>query len=89
MNTLYLCSPPSIWSGIARILDFGSTFDTYNTTSTSEEADGIGLLSDWSMVGHDLWNSIHRFGNTGNTNIQLQSLEPTPARVSEPDLIAR
>jgi hypothetical protein len=58
MGSLYLSANPGPWSGVARIFDFGNTFDAYNNAATGEEADGIGLLWDWAMVGKDLWNAV-------------------------------
>jgi hypothetical protein len=76
MKSLYLCSPPSFLSGMARIFDFGSTFDQYNEAPTGEQADAIGILWDWSMVGQDLWNSVNTFRETS-----LRSTEPPKASV--------
>lgn len=67
----YLSAYPTFLSGIARILDFGNTFDTYNNTSNGEQADSIGMLWDWSIVGKDLWNSI----NTVKNSPEIQSSE--------------
>jgi hypothetical protein len=58
MGSLYLCSKPSIWSGAARLLDFGNTFDAYNHSATGPQADALGLLWDWAIVGNDLWQSM-------------------------------
>ena len=58
MGSLYLCSMPTFWSGAARLLDFGNTFDAYNRTSNGAEADGLGILWDWAMVGEDLRDAV-------------------------------
>lgn len=61
MGFLYLASNPGFFSGIARIFDFGNTFDAYNVASSGDEADAIGLLWDWSLVGNDLWNAVRAY----------------------------
>lgn len=58
MGSMYLCSTPTLWSGMARLLDFGNTFDAYNRAANGSEADGLGMLWDWAMVGEDLWSCV-------------------------------
>jgi hypothetical protein len=53
-----LYARPSFFSGMARILDLGTTFDTYNTSENTNMADYNALKSDWIAVGIDLKNSI-------------------------------
>lgn len=59
--TTLLYTIPSFQSGMARTLDVGATFDSYNTLSTPEKADRVALASDWYAVGADLLHSINRF----------------------------
>lgn len=54
----YLFSYPSFFSGVAKVLDLGATFDEYNISKTPEEADYRAFLLDWSMVSVDLKKSI-------------------------------
>lgn len=54
----YLYAPPSFLSGAARLLDFGNTYDAYNHTATGNQADSLGLLWDWAVVGNDLWQGV-------------------------------
>jgi len=49
-----LFSRPSFLEGMARVLDIGATFDSYNTSRTEQEADARAICSDWCMVGQDL-----------------------------------
>lgn len=51
----YLYASPSFLAGAARLLDFGNTYDAYNHTVTGSQADSLGLLWDWAVVGNDLW----------------------------------
>ena len=44
---------PRWWTGVARILDLGGVFDSYNM-GPSAELDARALSSDWALVGHDL-----------------------------------
>jgi len=79
MGSLYLCADPGPWSGVARILDFGNTFDVYNGSATGEQADNIGILWDWAVVGNDLWNAVYV------NEAQLK----TPRPQHEAELVAR
>ncbi|MBI4722765.1 MAG: hypothetical protein HY769_07215 [Candidatus Stahlbacteria bacterium] len=54
----YLFSCPSFLSGVAKVLDLGATFDEYNTSETTDEADYRAFLLDWSMVSINLKKSI-------------------------------
>lgn len=58
MDSLYLCAQPNVWYGVARLLDFGNTFDVYNRAANGEEADGLGIMFDWAAVRNDLWHAI-------------------------------
>ena len=52
---------PSFFEGMARIVDFGSFLNEYNTSKNSDEADWRALLSDWEAVGKDIFNSTKIF----------------------------
>jgi hypothetical protein len=52
-----LFSTPSSISGIARFLDWGATFDSYNDSESGEQADADAVLADWTAVGNDLRKS--------------------------------
>ena len=60
MNSRYktgeyrLFAAPSFWSGAARVLDLGGTFDVYRTSGSDELADERALAADWAVVGGDL-----------------------------------
>ncbi len=56
-----LCARPSIWEGIARLIDIGATLNEYNYSETAMEADYRALRSDWEMVAQDMWSAIGRF----------------------------
>lgn len=53
-NNYCLFSRPSFLEGMARVLDIGATFDSYNSSRTESEADARAICSDWCMVGQDL-----------------------------------
>jgi hypothetical protein len=58
--TELLYARPSIVEGIARTLDVGGNFDSYNESRTPKEADHAAIASDWHAVGCDLRKAIHR-----------------------------
>ena len=56
-----LFANPSFFSGFARALDLGATFNEYNCDSTPGEADYWALWSDWYSVGDDLSYAFHLY----------------------------
>jgi hypothetical protein len=54
MGSDFLFAMPSLLSGLARTIDLGSTFDSYNVSRTPEEADRRALVADWKSTGQDL-----------------------------------
>lgn len=50
----YLFATPSFWTGIARVLDLGGTFDSYNESPTPTMADRRAMRLDWLAVGKEL-----------------------------------
>lgn len=60
----FLFAMPSFKNGMARILDFGSTLNIYNTSDSSEEADCNALYSDWYVVGQDLYGAMKEYDGT-------------------------
>lgn len=54
MDTTFLFATPSLWSGMARVLDIYGQFDSYNASETEEAADAKALYSDFRMIGQDL-----------------------------------
>lgn len=58
MQTTFLFASPSLLSGIARLLDLGCHFDSYNESETAETADAMALYSDFRMVGQDLQKAM-------------------------------
>jgi hypothetical protein len=59
--TDYLFARPSFWEGVARIMDFGGTLNTYNTVESPELADTIAIGMDVAMVGQDIRKVIGEF----------------------------
>ena len=57
-QTDFLVAKPSFLSGIARVLDIGSSLPTYNLSETPAEADAKAIRSDWGNVGKDLAHAI-------------------------------
>ena len=55
--TDYLFASPSFLSGMARTLDLGGAFDTYNESPSPGVADARALFSDFLAVGRDLVNA--------------------------------
>ena len=56
--TTFLYAKPTFADGIARILDFGSTLQEYNSCFFDEHADYIAMKLDWVMVGMDFRHAI-------------------------------
>ncbi|MCH5462664.1 hypothetical protein HC026_09555 [Lactobacillus sp. LC28-10] len=55
-NTLF--AMPSLIRGAARVLDLGSTMDSYNTSDNDLESDYEALKQDWMSVGADLYGAL-------------------------------
>lgn len=53
-TTDFLFARPSFASGLGRLVDFGCTFDQYNSSRSSIEADVRAAVSDWLSVGDDI-----------------------------------
>jgi hypothetical protein len=56
-----LYSQPSFTEGLARTFDVGGTFDDYNYSTSTAEADELAIASDWYAVGADLYHAISRY----------------------------
>lgn len=60
----FLFASPSLWEGIARLLDIGSTLTTSNDDIlTPEEQDRLAMKSDWNMVAYDLQCALNEYAN--------------------------
>lgn len=57
--TLRLFARPSFISGVARILDLGSSLNGYNIDRSAEEADSKATSADWQMVGRDIRTAMN------------------------------
>ena len=57
----FLVAKNSFLRGAARALDLGSTINkqSYNQSSTSDEADCRAIANDWNMVGSDIRKAYH------------------------------
>jgi hypothetical protein len=58
-RTDFLFATPSFFSGAARVLDMGGTFDTYNSSQSTEEADARALNNDLSVVLQDFQDAVY------------------------------
>jgi hypothetical protein len=52
-TTDFLFAMPCPLFGVARLIDLGAQFDSYNVSATPEEADALALLCDLRIVGKD------------------------------------
>ena len=59
MTDYFLFVNPNFISGMARVLDLGSTLNEYNSTFIPEVADYCALKSDWLVVGSDIQAAIN------------------------------
>ncbi|MGC2197236.1 MAG: hypothetical protein WA628_21340 [Terriglobales bacterium] len=56
-----LFANPTFISGAARVLDLYGVYDEYNSSSTDYEADFKAILSDWMVVGQDIFVAMKEF----------------------------
>jgi hypothetical protein len=52
----FLFAQPSFLSGMARVLDLGAKFDSYNISPSGQIADARAMFSDWCAVGKDIYD---------------------------------
>jgi hypothetical protein len=52
--TSLLFARPSFKSGLARAMDIGGVYSSYNSSESPEAADSVAIASDWYAVGADL-----------------------------------
>jgi hypothetical protein len=50
----FLFTRPRGLFGVGRFVDFGGTFDSYNSSDTGNVADATAVFADWKAVGDDL-----------------------------------
>lgn len=74
MDTAFLFATPSLWSGMARMLDICGQLDSYNGSETEEEADAKALYSDFRMVGQDLKLAIETLSTDKDDPIDHRQL---------------
>ncbi len=60
MGSFFLFAMPSFLGGVARLLDLGGTFNSYNEGVSPEEADTVATYVDWLTVGNDIQFAISR-----------------------------
>ena len=61
MENYHLFANPSFITGMARILDLGTTLNEYNSVPSPEVADFLAIKSDWMEVGADLFSAIRNY----------------------------
>jgi len=71
MGSDLLYAMPSTLSGLARTLDIGGTFDSYNVSGTETEADRLALTGDWQTVGKALAEAVEAFHDDALTPAQV------------------
>lgn len=59
---------PSFISGIGRVIDLGSTFDSYAEHENGEQADADASRRDWVRVGKDLYLAISKYKRNTKSN---------------------
>jgi hypothetical protein len=58
-KTTFLFADPSLLNGAAHLLDFWGTYDSYNQSRTTQEADFKAIYADWRAVGEDLLAAVN------------------------------
>ena len=66
---------PSWVSGVARTLDLGAQFDSYNESPTGKIADAKALFSDWRIVGETLASAMRDFADVQIASPEKQTDE--------------
>ncbi len=61
MGSDYLFAMPSLWSGMARVMDLSGSSDSYNRSSDGKSADAKAIEIDWQLVGQDMYVAIEDF----------------------------
>ena len=61
-KTDFLFAQPSFLSGVARVVDLGGTFDSYNRSANEASADLRAICSDWAAIGEDMKKAIESQG---------------------------
>ncbi len=56
-----LYAQPTMLQGMARTLDIGGTFDSYNTSANAAEADWMAIASDWYAVSADYLRALEAY----------------------------
>jgi hypothetical protein len=74
MDTDFLFATPSLWSGMARMLDIYGQFDSYNASETEETADAKALYSDFRMIGQDLKHAIESLSTDKDAPVDHRQL---------------
>lgn len=64
MRSDFLFATPAFISGASRVLDLYGTYDVYNASPTEREADYKALLSDWRIVGRDIFDAMTQFAHS-------------------------
>jgi hypothetical protein len=59
--TTYLYATSSFLEGVARLVDFTGSLNTYNCSDSPAQADFKAISSDWMVVGGDLRKAIKDF----------------------------
>lgn len=54
----FLFARPSFASGAASVIDLWGQFAEYNESATPAKADANAILSDWAIVGQDLYDAM-------------------------------
>ena len=68
MSSYFLFANPSFISGMARVLDLGSTLNEYNYSAYPEKADYYAVNSDWRIVGSDIRTAMARYEHQINSH---------------------
>jgi hypothetical protein len=62
----FLFARPSFLSGMASVLDVGSTLRIYNESPNSAIADARAIHSDWCAVGNDIRFAMSQYETPQN-----------------------
>ncbi len=59
--TDFLFAQSGFLSGLARTLDIGASFESYNESKAPNKADAKAIQDDWKMTGKDISAAMSKF----------------------------
>ncbi len=87
MGSDFLFSKPTFLEGVARIFDFSNALESYNTSSTGEEADLRALENDVATIRADFQIVLDKYLNSAEGNELVLKMGTTGLQGLEQQII--